>query len=135
LSVEDYLSELERRWSEYYLKMGDRDAAMDHIRLSLEIAVAQKNRLAEGLSYRALGEIFRAKQELEPSREALQTSLSIFAEIHNEYEDARTRLVLGQVEIESGNKEIAMQEFARAKVVFEKLGAQIYAAQASAPAT
>ena len=135
LNVEDFLSELERRWSEYYLRVGDVSDGMAHIRQSLDIAVAQKNRLDEGLSYRTLGEILREKREFAPSRQALQTSLEILAEVNNEYEEARTRLVLGQVELESGNQELAKQEFARAKAIFEKLGTQIYAAQASALAT
>ncbi len=131
LGVEDYLPEIERRWSEYYLKQNDIENALKHIRVSLDLAIAQKSRLEEGLSQRTLGEILFANRELEASRESLQTSLSIVAEL-NEYEEARTRLVLGQVEMASGNEPSATQEFSRAKAIFEKLGAQVYAIQAGA---
>ena len=135
LNVEDFLSELERRWSEFYLRLGEIENAMTHIQKSLELALSQKNPLEEGLSNRTLGEILKAKRDYEHSKEALQTSLAIFTELKNEYDEARTRLVLGQVELESGNTKLARQEIAKAKAVFEKLGALFYVAQAGALAT
>ncbi len=132
LNVEDYLSELERRWGEYYLRAGDTASALTHVHRSLDFAVVQKGRLDEGLAYRALGEILCASSDRAGSREMLGNAQAIFAELNNEYEMARTRLMLGQLDLVCGDGEAARHEFAQAQATFERLGAKAYAAQASA---
>jgi class 3 adenylate cyclase/tetratricopeptide (TPR) repeat protein len=55
IGTEDYQPELDRRWAEYYLKVGNLELALDHAQRSVDLATEQEARLELGLSLRTLG--------------------------------------------------------------------------------
>ena len=62
---EVFLPELERRWGEFYLESAALDEALTHTRRSIELAMAQRARLEEGMSRRVLGRVYLARGERE----------------------------------------------------------------------
>ncbi|MFQ5612469.1 MAG: tetratricopeptide repeat protein [Anaerolineae bacterium] len=130
IGSEDYLPELERRWGEYYLKTGALDEALVHTRRSIELAVAHEARLEEGVSCRLLGLVHLARGERGPAEIALRKSLKTLNDLNSEYEAARTMLNLVQLAVEDEEPARAGAQLARARRIFEKLGAKADLAEA-----
>jgi predicted ATPase/class 3 adenylate cyclase len=63
IGSDDFLPELERRWGEFFLKIGDLEQASEHINRSIELAVSQDAKLEWGMSMRVLGDIKHALGE------------------------------------------------------------------------
>ncbi len=123
IESEDFLPELERRWAEYYLYTGDTDAALKHIRRSLELAVQQEAKLEEGMSCRVLGLVQLARGDEKPAEVVLNKSLKILQSLNSAYETAKTYVALGQL---WGQKEPskARKFLQQAIDTFQSLGAQ-----------
>jgi tetratricopeptide (TPR) repeat protein len=94
LGSEDFLAELERRWGEYYLRLGELDQALQHTNRSLELAAGQEGRQDQGMSLRILGEVHQARGEFEEAEISLEHSLRTLVDLNSEYEAARTMLSL-----------------------------------------
>jgi tetratricopeptide (TPR) repeat protein len=125
VSSEEYLSELLRRWGEFYLKTGELDQALAYTRRSIELTVVQGDPLEEGMSCRMLGQVHLARGEWEPAKAALHQSLQILSDLNSEYEAAKTMLSLARLARESGSiSDEAREYLMQAIKTFEKLGAQ-----------
>lgn len=123
IDSEDFLPELERRWAEYYLLTGDADAALKHIRHSLQLAVQQEVKLEEGMSLRVLGLVQMAQKQQKPAEISLQRSLKILEGLDSTYELAKTKAALGRLYAEC-DPGVAREYFQQAAEVFESLGAK-----------
>ena len=132
VGADDFLPELERRWSELYLSTQALDQALTHIRRSIELAVTLKARLEEGMSYRVLGEIYLAQGEWAEAEAALQQSLAILDELNSEYEAAKTKLSLVGLALERGPNAAAQAQLQQAVDTFARLDAQADLAKAQA---
>jgi serine/threonine protein kinase/phosphoribosyl 1,2-cyclic phosphodiesterase/tetratricopeptide (TPR) repeat protein/anti-anti-sigma regulatory factor len=111
------LPKVELCWAEFYLGTNHLDEAMSHAQRSLELSIAHKDMLKQGVVYRTLGQIYQAKQEIDSARETLQKSLDILTSLSNDYEMARTMLALAQLK---GPDTAAL--LAQANAIFERLG-------------
>ena len=120
---DDYLSELERRWGEYYLRTGDLEQAFAHTERSIDLAKEQEARLDEGMSFRVLGEIHIERREFDQAQVALTSSLLTLEELGSEYEAAKTILALTRLALEMGS-DIDKSQLQGVLETFEKLGAQ-----------
>jgi tetratricopeptide (TPR) repeat protein len=119
------LSEVERRWSEFYLRQNDYPSALAHIQSSIDFATAQKDRQEEGKSQRVLGDVLAKLGEYDRAITALQASHAIMTDL-NTYEKARTLLVLAEVEIKTSRREAARAHLDEALTIFKSLGAQYF---------
>lgn len=129
---EEYLPELERCWSELFLRTDRLDQALDHAIRSVELAVEQSHPLEEGLSCHTLGRVHLARQEWEPAEASLYQALNILSRLRCEYELSRVRLSLAQLALEAGpgaavriNQSEAVDHLVQAMQTFERLGARI----------
>ncbi len=120
---EDYLSELERRWGEYYLKTGNLAQALAHINRSIELAEDQEALLDQGLALRILGEIHGKTGRFEGAQKSLQRSLQILKDLGSEYEAAKTMLLQIRLALQMG-READRSQLENTRQTFEKLGAQ-----------
>jgi class 3 adenylate cyclase/predicted ATPase len=118
-----YIPELERRWGELLLNLGDLDHAKEHLERSISIATGQESHLELGMSLRVLGEIQLAKNDFEASRDSLDSSLAILKDRNSDYEAAKTILVLTRLRIQLG-KEVDRDQFREAVEAFRRLNAQ-----------
>ncbi|MDY7077183.1 MAG: tetratricopeptide repeat protein [Chloroflexota bacterium] len=134
VGYDEHLPELERHWGEFYLETGELDAALDHARRSVELAVEHSNLLEEGMACRVLGQVHLARGELEPAEAALHQSLDILSDLNSKYEATKTKLALVRLVLETGlTPDIqgeAQSYLVQAIQTFEKLGAQTDLAEA-----
>ena len=128
---EDFLSELERRWSEYHLRAGDLNAALDHIKRSIDSASEKGTRIEMGKSYRVSGEIHSALGSMKEAEEALLQSLQILAEAESDYEVAKTKLALAEYRLEAESM-MDLRQLEEAIQTFERLSAQVDLVKAQA---
>jgi tetratricopeptide (TPR) repeat protein len=119
---DDYLSELDRRWGEYYLNMGDLDLALDHAKKAVDLASAQEERLDMGIGFRVLGEVHRRRNDFEAAEIAMLQSQRLLDDLGSEFEAAKTRLSLTQLAIAAG-KDVDSDLLQKAITTFKKLGA------------
>ncbi len=129
IGSKDFLSELERRWGEYYLKTGDPEQALAHTQRSIDLAIKQEARLEEGMSRRMLGLVYMAQDKQEAAETELRQSLQILTELNSEYEAARSKLALARLLQQSAPQE-AQDYLEQATRTFEKLGAKADLAEA-----
>ncbi|MCX7682845.1 MAG: tetratricopeptide repeat protein [Anaerolineae bacterium] len=128
---EEYLSELERCWSELFLRTDRHDQALDHAIRSVELAVEQNHPLEEGLSCHTLGQVHLARREWEPAEASLYQARHILSRLQCDYELARVRLSLARLALEAGpvNAQIeqgeAVDYLTQALQTFERLGARV----------
>jgi predicted ATPase len=120
----DFMPELERRWGEFFLKIGETDRAMEHLTHSIELASTQDAQFELGLSFRVLGEAHLIRKDFEQAEIALLRSRRILNDLNSEYEAAKTTLSLTQLAFEAGDP-IDQQALRRATSVFSQLGAQV----------
>jgi tetratricopeptide (TPR) repeat protein len=130
VETKGFIAELERRWAEYFLLVGDTERAMRKIDRALELAKKQDQpRL--GLVLRVLGEIQIARSELEEAESTLDESLRLLRELGNDYEAAKTVLSILKLVIASGT-DMDRGELAQARETFLSLGAKVDLANLSA---
>jgi tetratricopeptide (TPR) repeat protein len=123
IGSEDFLPELERRWAEYRLRVGEYERALDHINRSVELASEQEARLELGMSLRVLGEIELALEELDSAEATLMRSLQILEDLKSEYQAAKTQVALVQLSILRSDPGVFRPILAEAIQTFEQLGA------------
>ena len=123
IESEDFLPELERRWAEYHLLTGDTDAALKHIRRSLELAVQQEAKLEEGMSCRVLGLVQMENGQKKLAEISLQRSLRILTELNSTYEIAKTNVAFGLL-WQNENPAAAKRYLQVAIETFRSLGAK-----------
>ena len=119
----DYLAELERRWGEYYLGIGNIGQALSHTQRSVELAEKQEAPLDIGMTLRVLGEIFTQLKDFDQAEKALLQSYNTLQELGSEYESAKTILALTSLALEMG-LDADRDQIWNAIQTFEKLGAQ-----------
>jgi class 3 adenylate cyclase/tetratricopeptide (TPR) repeat protein len=129
IGSDDFLAELERRWGEYYLGIGDIEQALNHTQRAVEVAKEQEARLDWGLSLRVLGEILLERGDTQAASEKLQEALSILKELGSDYEAAKTSLVIARVALKE-RKKVDLVSLQQAAEVFEDLGAKADLSQA-----
>jgi len=126
---DDYLSELERRWGEYYLRTGDLEQAITHTRRSIELAEQQEARLDWGISLRVKGEIELTQGKYDVAQETLREALSMLEELGSDYEAGKTVLVLARLAHNKGT-DFDREQLEQAYMTFEELGAKMEIEQA-----
>ena len=124
LDSEDFLSELERRWGEYFLRLGELDEALQHTNRSIELASSQEGRLDQGISLRILGEVYKARKEFEDAEIALKHSLRILTDLNSEYEAAKTMLSIAYLAFER-EEMVDRQQLDQAIEILKMIGAKI----------
>lgn len=132
VGADDYLPELERRWAELFLKSGQLDNAMEHIQVSVEMAVNQRNPLEEGISRHIVGQIYLLSSKLEPAETMLQHSFRILDNLNSRYEIARVKITMAQLAMAMHQPEKARDYLTPAINTFETLDARRDLAQAKA---
>jgi predicted ATPase/class 3 adenylate cyclase len=123
IGSDDYLAELERRWGEYYLGIGEIALALSHTQRAASVAEEQEARLDWGLALRVLGEIRLQQDEYILAQEALQEAHSILEELGSDYEAAKTVLVMAWVAWQSDG-DFDRRQLDWAYMTFEELGAK-----------
>lgn len=126
--ADEYLSELEQRWGEYYLAIGELTRALQHTQRSMELAVEQELPLEESQACRLLGQVHIARQEMEPAGAALRQSLELLERMGSRYELARTQVVWAYLMWVAGEDvegvDRARENLDQAIRVLEELGAR-----------
>ncbi|MCB0166121.1 MAG: tetratricopeptide repeat protein, partial [Anaerolineae bacterium] len=123
VGAKDYLPELDRRWGEYWLGVGDLNQALVHLRRAVDLAAKQGNPLQEGKSRRMLGEAYLQRDEPVPALEILERSLAILNDFNISYEAARTKTAVSRAALALGDYERASRLLATVMELFESLGA------------
>ncbi len=121
---EEYLPELEHRWAELDLKTGHVEQALSHAQRAVEQAVEADNPLQEGIGHRVLGQVHAARAEYELAATSLQRSLQILNKLGNEYQAAKTKLILADLTSQASLTNETQSYVDEAQATFEKLGAQ-----------
>lgn len=122
IGSDDFLPELKRRWGEYFLFSDRLDEALTQTNESLQLALAQEARLEAGISYRVLGEIFRARGNISEAEAAFHQSLQILTEVESEHEAAKTRLSMAHLWLQK-DVAVASRLLQEARQSFQKMGA------------
>ncbi len=122
INSERLVSELEHRWAKFYLCTNQLEQALTHIHLSIEMATTLKDPFEQGIAYRVLGKIHLALNESELADSALRHSLQLLTPLANQYEIAKTKLVLAALAIHNHQPD-PEDNLGQAIEVFERLGA------------
>ncbi len=102
----DFLSELERHAAAAALQAGDLPTAQAHASLALSLAQELDMRGEEGCARRMLGQL-AAASDLAQARALLEQSVSLLAEVDDQYELARSQLALATVLASQGDRAAA----------------------------
>ena len=129
IGSDDFLAELERRWGEYYLGIGNIEQALNHSKHAVEVAEQQEARLDWGLSLRVMGEIYLEQKKYRQAQKTLREAHSILEELGSDYEAAKTVLVLAHLAQEKGEP-FDRAELERAYLTFQSLRAKAEIPQA-----
>jgi tetratricopeptide (TPR) repeat protein len=126
----DYLSELERRWGEYFLGISDTGKALHHTQRSMELAEEHDSPLDIGMTLRVIGEIYIRLEEYDQAEKALVDSYETLQELGSEYEAAKTILALTHLalerdmDVDRDKVEVAIQTFERLNARADLINAQ-----------
>jgi tetratricopeptide (TPR) repeat protein len=129
IGSDDYLAELERRWGEYSIGIGDLEHAREHIHLSVKLAEEQNSPLDKGIGLRILGLIHVHEGDYDQAEMILYQSKNILVDIGSEYEAAKTVLELTSLLLRMG-KEIDREQLVAVIETFENLDAKTDLARA-----
>jgi class 3 adenylate cyclase/predicted ATPase len=122
IETKGFIAELERRWAELHLLVGDLDEALESVNRSIELAEKQDQpRL--GSSLRVLGSILLELREFEKAEAALQKSLALLRDLGSDYEACKTTLSMVELAIACGSG-VDRGELNEAREIFSKLGAE-----------
>lgn len=124
------MPEVQRHWSELFLKLGQPDEALIHINQAIDLSIEQHNPLDEGRSRRVLGQIHQARNEPNLAEVELRYSLHILGELNSKYEVAKTRLALAIFFFTSNQAAEAEHLLTQALKTFAQLGAEADLTQA-----
>lgn len=108
---------LERQRAKLCLQTNQLEAALGHIQTSIELSELQQKQFEQALNHRILAEIEYRRNNLAAAKKAIQHSLAFFSKLGNEYEIAKTTLLLAQL-----NR--SAQDVSKAVATFERLGAK-----------
>lgn len=118
------VSELERRWGEYYLKTGDFVQAKAHIDRATALAIELNAPWHEAISRRMLGKIYLTQGSHAIAEVELRQSLQILRRLNCRYEIARTEIGLVYLSLEYPVED-RQNHLSRAMATFEAIGAQV----------
>ncbi|MFN2226529.1 MAG: tetratricopeptide repeat protein [Anaerolineae bacterium] len=121
----DFLPELHRHLAGAALLSGDLLGAGAHGRQALDLARELTMRGEEGSSLAVLGRVALQQGQLDEAEAQLAAGLAILKEVGEEYEAARCRLSLAEVNVAAGRPEAAREALGRCLPVFERLGARL----------
>lgn len=123
--VRDLLPELYGQFAELHLRQHDLDAAERDGQQSIELARELSMPREEGHALRIMGEIALARREMSRAEEYLQSSYKILLEADDDYECARTQLILSQLYLAQSNYQEALRSLDRCSEIFERLQASL----------
>ncbi|MEO7909450.1 MAG: tetratricopeptide repeat protein [Roseiflexaceae bacterium] len=121
----DFLPEMHRYLAEAALITGDLAEAEAQGQQAFSLAHELTMRGEEGNSLRVLGQIARAQRQLDQAERYVDQSLAFLEEVGDEYESARSRLVLADIYLAQGRPEQALPVIAQGMLVFERLDAHL----------
>jgi anti-anti-sigma factor len=124
IGSDEFKSELERRWSELYIRKNNLDLALAYALRSVKHAAAFDDKLEEGISCRILGSIQWRLGQHEQAEISLKRSLEILGHVESEYETAKTRLALAQLSFENNEYDEAGTYLTGAMDTLKKLKTQ-----------
>jgi len=116
----------EAHWlsAEAHLGRGEIDLARTHAQQAVDIASSHGLRLIQGQALRTLGKIARAQKQFAQASDYVQRSLTIFSELENPFELARSQYLLGMLLFDQGKIPIASVALDGAMATFARLGAR-----------
>ncbi|UCF62085.1 MAG: tetratricopeptide repeat protein, partial [Anaerolineaceae bacterium] len=121
IETKGFIAELERRWAELHLLVGDLDEALESVNRSIELAEKQDQpRL--GSSLRVLGSILLELREFDKAEATLRKSLGHLRDLGNEYEACKTILTMIELAVATDSR-VDREEFGVARETFSRLGA------------
>jgi tetratricopeptide (TPR) repeat protein len=121
----DFLPEMHRYFAEIDLLTGNLAGAVEHSQESLQLSRDMSMRGEEGNSLRVIGAVAIAQGVYEQAEEHLIESVTILEEVANEYEWARSQLLLAHLYLERGKLELMKPLLDKAAAVFERLEASL----------
>jgi tetratricopeptide (TPR) repeat protein len=121
----DFLPELLRHQARASLIAGELEVARGQIGESLRLARELHTLGEEGISLRVLGQVLQRQGETVTAETHLQQSVTILAELGEEYELARSQLGLARFLYEHGKVEAARPLLAQATETFTRLEAAV----------
>ena len=116
----------EAQWliAEARLGQNQIELARTHAMDAESIAASNGLRLIQGQALRTLAKIARAEEQLDRASDYVQRSLTIFSELENPFELARTQYLLGLLLLDQGKLPIARVALDSAMATFARLGAR-----------
>ena len=123
--VRDLLPELYGQFAELHLRQNDLIAAERDGRKSIELARELSMTREEGHNLRILGEIAMQRGALLSAEEYLQSSYAILHEADDEYECARTQLVLSELCLLQKNFEDGIRLLDQCESIFDRMQASL----------
>ncbi|RME46898.1 MAG: hypothetical protein D6796_08395 [Caldilineae bacterium] len=121
----DFLPELHCHFAEAALYNGELAEAETEGQRALNLARELSMRGGEGISLRILGQIAIAQREFDEAEQHLTQSLMLLEDVGDEYEWARSQLVMARLHVLRGNPEAARPALQRALDIFERLDAAL----------
>jgi class 3 adenylate cyclase/predicted ATPase len=121
----DFLPELRRHLSTAALLSNDLAEAELWANNALDLARELSMRGEEGIALRALAEVSLAQQKTDAALERVVESVKILHEVKDDYQLARSRLLLAQIYIGQGNRAAASSALNQCIKVFERLEASL----------
>ncbi len=116
----------EAHWlsAEAHLGRNQLELARTHAQQAVDIASSNSLRLIQGQALRTLAKIARAQKQLAQASDYIQRSLTIFSELENPFELARSQYLLGLLLFDQGKIPIASVALDGAMATFARLGAR-----------
>jgi ATP/maltotriose-dependent transcriptional regulator MalT len=121
----DFLPELRRHLSAAALLSNDLGEAELWGNNALELARELSMRGEEGIALRALAEVSLAQRKVDLALERVVDSVKVLHEVQDDYQLARSRLLLAQIYVGQGNRAAASSALNQCIKVFERLEASL----------
>jgi adenylate cyclase len=123
--VRDLLPELYGQFAELHLRQSDLAAAERYGQRSIELARELSMTREEGHNLRILGEIAMKRGDLTGAEEYLQSSYDILREADDEYECARTQVVLSELYLLQNKLGEGLQLLDQCEAIFGRMQAEM----------
>lgn len=120
----DYLSEALWYAARIHLARGEFEAAENTSRQAIELAQSIQSRLNEGGALRVLARLQLRQRNLAAANDNLSQSLNALNDTNNEFELARTKLVLAELALTRNEPETYQQLAASIEPIFSRLEAR-----------
>jgi tetratricopeptide (TPR) repeat protein len=132
---DEIMPEVQRHWSELFLRMGQASEALAAINQAVDLAMELHSPIEEGRSRRLLGQVHQALSESNLAEVELRYSLHIFTGLNSKYEVAKSKLslsafLLADPRVHGDQAGEAINLLREALATFEQLGANADLAQA-----